>query len=269
MLCAIQDAIEAIVCNFPDNDGLNSAVGSPLSQDIQPLISSQLGDTIPQLLDKVTHPGLQRNLICALPARSPLTAYLQRHLALAFLLHPVSVDFPLAHTKVTDLLLEHLDRSSSFRVDRDTDYSLLAAQLTLLDIAIGPGLTTVPYQPLSSPTTSQADSSPIRAPLPATSEVKSFNSEVDTLARRVKLLGNSIVEVGAGDLSILETKDCIERLYARLEHAVRIGGKKVHDVFGNDADHTQSKVNKFFKKASKPTTPAPLNSIFDEGEDGA
>ena len=29
VLCAIQDAIEAIVCNFADNHILNSAVGSP------------------------------------------------------------------------------------------------------------------------------------------------------------------------------------------------------------------------------------------------
>ncbi|KAE8848049.1 hypothetical protein PTNB85_01892 [Pyrenophora teres f. teres] len=266
MLC--HDAIEALICNFADNHRLNSAVGSPLPKDVQSLISSQLSDIIPQLLVKVTHPMLQRNLIRAFPARSPLTAYLQRHLALAFLLYPVSVDVPLADPKVSDILLGHLDKSSGFRVDRDVDYSLLAAQLTLLDIAIGPGLSTVPYQPLLSPTPSQAGSSPIRALLPPTSEVKKFNNQVDTLARRIKLLGNSIVEVGTGDLSILEAKDCIERLVARLEHSVRIGGKKVHNVFGTDEDDTQPKLNKFFKKALKPTTPTPLHSIFDEGEDG-
>ncbi|KAA8618411.1 hypothetical protein PtrV1_07840 [Pyrenophora tritici-repentis] len=269
VLCAIQDAIEALVCHFADNYRLNSAVGSPLLQDVQSLISSQLSDIIPQLLAKVTHPTLQRNLICAFPARSPLTAYLQRHLALAFLVHPVSVDVPLADPKVSDILLDHLDKSPDFRVNRDVDYSLLAAQFTLLDIAIGPGLSTVPYQPLLSPTPSQAGSSPTRALLPATSEVKNFNNQVDTLARRIKLLGNSIIEIGAGDLSILETKDCIERLVARLEHSVRIGGKKVHNVFGTDEDNTQSKLNKFFKKALKPTTPTPLQSIFDEGEGGA
>ncbi|KAG9384174.1 hypothetical protein A1F94_006085 [Pyrenophora tritici-repentis] len=269
VLCAIQDAIEALVCHFADNYRLNSAVGSPLLQDVQSLISSQLSDIIPQLLAKVTHPTLQRNLICAFPARSPLTAYLQRHLALAFLVHPVSVDVPLADPKVSDILLDHLDKSPDFRVNRDVDYSLLAAQFTLLDIAIGPGLSTVPYQPLLSPTPSQAGSSPTRALLPATSEVKNFNNQVDTLARRIKLLGNSIIEIGAGDLSILETKDCIERLVARLEHSVRIGGKKVHNVFGTDEDNTQSKLNKFSKKALKPTTPTPLQSIFDEGEGGA
>jgi len=212
---------------------------------------------------------LQRNLIRALPSRSPLTAYMQRHLALEFLLYPISVDVPLTDPKVSGLLLDYLDKLSSFRVDRNVDYGLLAAQLTLLDTAIGPGLLTVPYQPLSSPTTSQAGSSPITAPLPATSEVQNFNSQVDTLARQIKILGNSIVEVGAGDLSILEAKDRVERLCARLEHAVRIGGKKLYNVFGNDEDHTQPKVNKFFKKTSKSTTPTPLHSIFDEDEDGA
>ncbi|KAI4632360.1 uncharacterized protein J4E87_001832 [Alternaria ethzedia] len=239
----------------------------PLQHDTQALISSQLSDVISQLLVKVTHPLLQRNLVCSFPATSPLTAYLQRHLALALLVYPVPVDVELSDPKLPDMIHQYLDKSSNFRIDKDTDYEHLTARLTLLDIAIGPGLLNVPYQPLSSPTTSETGSSPVRAPVPASSEVKDFNNEVDALARQFQLLSNSIVEAGAAvDLTIMDAKDSIERLRARLEHAVRIGGKKVYNVFGDEDEHTKPNLRRFFKSTSKD---APKKSIFDEQDDVA
>ena len=269
---AIRTAIDAIICNFADNRKLTSAVGSPPPhEDVQSLIAFQLSELVPQLLTKITHPMLQRNLICAWPTSSPLTAYLQRHLALSFLVYPTMVHVPLADPTVPDFIRKHLNRSSEFRIDNDTNYGHLAARLTLLDIAIGPGLLTVPYQPLSSPTPSQAGSSPVRAPIPASSEIKHFNKEIDALTRQIKLLGNSIVEAAAVmDMSILESKDTVERLCARLEHAVRIGGKKTHNVFGGDEEQDkQLKVNRFFKKTWKTNTPPPPRGIFDDEDDAA
>jgi cytosine/adenosine deaminase-related metal-dependent hydrolase len=101
--------------------------------------------------------------------------------------------------------------------------------------------------------------------VPASSEVKVFNNEVDALARQFQLLGNSIVEAGAAvDLSIMDAKDSIERLRARLEHAVRIGGKKVHNVFGDEEQGIQPRVDKFFDKTSRK----PMGkSIFDAEDD--
>jgi hypothetical protein len=268
---AIQAAIDAIICNFADNRKLTSAVGSPPPQeDVQSLTASQLSEIVPQLLTKITHPILQRNLICAWPASSPLTAYLQRHLALSFLVYPTMVHVPLTDPTVPDFIRKHLIKSPGFRIHKDTDYGHLAARLTLLDLAIGPGLLTVPYQPLSSPAPSQAGSSPIRAPIPASSEIKHFNKEVDALTRQIKLLGNSIVEAGAVvDLTILESKDTIERLCARLEHAVRIGGKKTHNVFGDGGEGKQLRVNRFFKKTWKTNTPPPPRGIFDDEDEAA
>ncbi|KAJ4369077.1 hypothetical protein N0V83_006160 [Neocucurbitaria cava] len=272
VLSSIQDAIEAMICNFVDNHRLTAGVGcSPTQQNIQVLIFSQLSDAIPQLLSHITHPVLQRNLICALPASSPLTAYLQRHLALSFFLAPAVVDAPLADPKTPALVHKHLSTSPNFRINKDTDYGHLAARLTLLDIAIGPGFLSVPYQPLISPTLSPEDSSPVTAPYPVSSEVKDFNKVVDALATHIKLLGNSIVEGGAAlDLTILDVKDCVERLCARLEHAVRIGGKKAHNVFGNEDDDEdkQLKMNKFFFKTRKTaTSTAQHDSIFDKDVD--
>jgi hypothetical protein len=182
------------------------------------------------------------------------------------LVYPTLVNnVPLADPKVPDIIHQHIANASGFRINKDTDYDHLTARLALLDVTIGPGPLDVPYQPLTSPATSEAGSSPVRAPVPASSEVKVFNNEVDALARQFQLLGNSIVEAGAAvDLSIMDAKDSIERLRARLEHAVRIGGKKVHNVFGDEEQGTQPRVDKFFDKTSRK----PMGkSIFDAEDD--
>ncbi|USP81094.1 hypothetical protein yc1106_08368 [Curvularia clavata] len=270
ILQAVQDTMEAIMCNFADNTRLISGVGGPpTQQDVQFLIASQLNDFTTQLLTKVTHPVLQRNLTCALPAKCPLTAYLQRYLALSFLVHPAPVNMPLTDQKAHDLVLEHVAESPDFFVNKNTDYDHLAARLALLDIAIGPGLLTVPYQPLPSSTHASVGSSPVQAPVPASSEVRQFNEQIDALAQQIKLLGNSIVEAGAVvDITILETKNSVERICARLEHASRIGGKKVHNVFGSEEEDAQLRLNRFFKKKTgRPSPSVSSGGIFNQDED--
>lgn len=252
VLDTMRGAIEAITCNFIDNKKLVSG----------------LSHVIPRILSQIKDPVLQQKLVYALPARSPLTAYLQRYLALSFLLFPQVVDMPLIDPKIPQMIHKHLDTAPQFRINKRTNYSHLVARTILLDIAIGPGPLSVPYQPLVSPAPSHAESSPIMAPFPDSSEVKEFNEEIDALAQHIKMLGNSVVEAGAVvDLSILEAKDATERLCARLEHAVRLGGKKVHNPFGDDDDEErQTKLNKFFLKPKKPSTTAP-RGIFDSGDD--
>lgn len=190
-------------------------------------------------------------------------------MALSFLLYPKVLNLPLADSNIPDIIHKHLDASPHFQINKRTDFGHLTARLTLLDVALGPGLLSVPYQPLISPTPSAAGSSPITAPIPDTSELKDFNATIDGLAHHVKFLGNSIVEAGAVvDLSILEAKDSMERLCARLEYAVRIGGKKIHNPFGGDEDEAkQLRVSKFFFKSRKPATPAPIRGIFDDEDD--
>jgi hypothetical protein len=269
ILSSVQDALEATLCNFVDNRKLVQGVGSPKPQDeVQSLIASQLSDVLPQLLSRVTHPVLQRDLVCALPAKSPLTAYFRRHLALSFLVHPDIVDLPLADSQMSTFLHKLLQSSQHFRINKDTDYRFLTARMTLLDVAIGPGLSIVPYQPLVSPAPSRSGSSPIMAPVPGSDEVKDFNKEVDALAQRIKLLGNSIMEAGAvADLTILDAKDSVERLCSRLEHAVRIGGKKMHDVFGDEEDEKQLKVMEIFRKVAKARKSTAPGGIFDNDDD--
>lgn len=264
-LDALQYAIEAIIRNFVDNHKLIQGVGNPQQkEDAQSLIALQLSGLLPQLLARITHPSLQHNLVNALPAKSPVTAYFRRHLALSFLLHPNTLELPLAHPQIPLLIHKHLETSPHFRINKETNYRFFVARMTLLDIAIGPGPLSVPYQPLVSPASSRSGSPSIEPPFPASSEVKNFNKEVDALAKHIKVVGNSIMEAGAvADLTILEAKDCVERLCARLEHAVRIGGKKLYDMFGinNDDQGKQHNIKDMFSKKARP-----VPNIFDNEE---
>ncbi|KAF3008760.1 hypothetical protein E8E13_010161 [Curvularia kusanoi] len=262
---SVQNAMEAIICQYDDNRKLTSGVGSPPMDEIPSLITSQLTYVIPKLLSRIRNPLLQINLIDAFPTRSPLTAYLQRHLALSFLLHPDSVNLPLADPRLPALIHRNLETSSNWHMNKDTNYSFVAARIALLDVAIGPGPLTVPYLPLTSPPSSERGSLSPSVPTPASPVLREFNEEVDALAQHIKLLGNSINETGAAlDLTILKAKERCERVFWRLQHAVRIGGKKEENVFGNSEDAKQLKVRRFFNPLPKKS--APGKSIF--GPDG-
>ncbi|KAF2689501.1 hypothetical protein K458DRAFT_384140 [Lentithecium fluviatile CBS 122367] len=253
ILHALQDSIEALMCSITDNRNL----------------ASLLSDSTTLILARIRHPVLQRNLVCSLPTKSPLAAYFQRHLALSFLLYPKPLGAALDSPEVSTLIFTHLEDSPDFRVTKGSNYMSLAARLTLLDVAIGPGLTTVPYYPLTSPGTSREGSSPITAPGPQSSEEKTFNNSVGELAHQIMVLSQSIVETGnMTDLSRLEAKDYSERLIHRLENAVRIGGKKLINIFSDDDQVNGARMMSQwlgFKGISR--SPAPLLTTEASGTD--
>ncbi|PSN69148.1 hypothetical protein BS50DRAFT_333496 [Corynespora cassiicola Philippines] len=234
ILITTQAAIEAILCNIPDNTQL----------------SSVLNDLVPSILSRVTHPILQYNIVRSLPTRSPLSAYFQRHLALAFLLFPEELTVPLESPRVLKIIHQHLQKASGFKIDKKTDYLSLAAQFSLLDITIGPGLASVPFLPLTDPEFSTGDSSPITAPAPLSSDERDFNTQVDLLAKHIKIVSNQIKEAGAmSDLARLDAKDCSERLCHRLENAVRIGGRKPNNPFAiDDGEQSRKLLNKWLSR---------------------
>ena len=89
-----------------------------------------------------------------------MTAYLQRHLTLSFLLQPTAIEVPLHDAEIAVLISEYLQNSPHFHIHKKTDYTHLAARLEMLDIAIGPGLSvrvskgktaTIPYFSVTSP----------------------------------------------------------------------------------------------------------------------
>lgn len=97
----------------------------------------------------------------------------------------------------------------------------------------------VPYQPLISPSASPElhGISFASALAPPSTDVQKFNEEVDALAKQIRVLANGINVAGAiSDLSRLTANDCCDRVCTRLENAVRIGGRKIRNVFGGEEE---------------------------------
>jgi hypothetical protein len=163
------------------------------------------------------------------------------------------LQYPLSSPNIPLLIHNHLESSPHFKITRDIDYISLAARISLLDIGIGPGPLSVPYQPPSTLAEPESQEPP---PLEWDSaEETAFNKEVDELANHIKLLSNGIQEVGGiDDMTRLDAKDCFDRLYHRLEDAVRIGGRKSTNVFKNN-NSTQAGSRKLFQKWFGPKLP--------------
>ncbi|KAF2708281.1 hypothetical protein K504DRAFT_503463 [Pleomassaria siparia CBS 279.74] len=222
VLHAVQDTIELIMCSI---------------SDIQ--LTPILTEIVPLLLERITHPILQNKLVSSLPIKSPLAAYFQRDLALAMLIHPTPLQIPLSSPQFTLLINDHLRTSPHFKITTETNYVDLAARISLLDTAIGPGPLTVPYQSPSGPT--ETEELPVATD--RSLEGVAFNKEVDALVKIVKQFSNGIHEVGAiDDLTRLDAKDCCERLYHRLENAVRIGGRRKTNIFDAEDQTAPKKV---------------------------
>lgn len=214
-----------------------------------------LNDLVPGLVPRITNPILQQNLILSLPTKSPLTASLQRHLALAFLLHPAPLKVSLDDPRILEMIHDLLQRSPHFIIKskRDTNYTAFAARMVLLDIGIGPGLGGVPYPRPVVPDNDDSETPLFPKFRGFTAEEISFNKEVDDLARHVKIVGNQIIETGAlSDLTILQAKETNEKLFHRLENSVRIGGPKKRDPFGDDDEKPTQASKNIFLKYLKP-----------------
>jgi hypothetical protein len=240
-------ATEAIVCGISMGE-LTPVVSETLAEARDCPNECQLRNIVPRLLEQIQHPVLQKKLVSTMPCRSPLTASLQRYLALAFLLYPVTLDVPLTDPTLTKLIHEHLKSSPHFAITKETDYSCLAARMSLLDIAIGPGFGTVPYHPLVDISVSQLSSEALRKNTPKTEEDKAFNQSIDTLAWHAKFISDNIVETGAmGDFTRVDAKDASERLSHRLESVVRIGGRVRKGIFDGE-DKQQAMLAPFLSK---------------------
>ncbi|ORY12340.1 hypothetical protein BCR34DRAFT_303778 [Clohesyomyces aquaticus] len=238
ILHLLQDTIESIVCSIPPQQ-----------------LASVLNDFIPLLLARISHPVLQNNLVQSLPTNTPLTTHLQRHLALAFLIYPKQLIVPPTDPSLPVLISEHIRDSPDYVLHKQTNYSFLTARLALLDIGIGPGLTTVPFTPALVSTPVPGDSSVVStaAPTPIflSPEQLAFNKHVDNLADLVKDISNRIVEDGAmSDMTRLDAKDASERLYHRLNGAVRIGGPLKWNIFESEEMKTRAEkpLSRFFKR---------------------
>lgn len=136
-----------------------------------------------------------------------------------------------------------LERDSAYRVSERTDYALLSARISILDVAIGPGfadfatlLTT--SRPTSEESTKSAHLSTALLKAPPTPAEVAFNAGVDAVLGALKRISSEIRDAGAAHMKRTECKTAIERLVVRLEFAVRTRPRPRSTVFGRSVmDH--------------------------------
>ncbi|KAF2810296.1 uncharacterized protein BDZ99DRAFT_462883 [Mytilinidion resinicola] len=237
---------------------LHTIIQDTIKVFLESISEAELGQCLQQIINNlitaVEDPVLQDQLVTALPTSSPLTHRFQRRLALGFFLHPTPVTESLASAALPAIIHDHLSTSPDLQITRDFSYTSLGARMSLLDKAIGPGFSTLPFlaappTPASSSTEPSTSNTNANTPLPPSPEEKAFNESVDLLAARIKLLSNRITDASTSGMDRCEAKSVCQRLHYRLEGAVRTRGRRIKGVFG-DGDEDEGKMifKRFFQK---------------------
>lgn len=229
---AIEHSIEALIESITDCD---------LDRSLRQISSN--------LVAAVQIPIFQDRLVTSMPCTTPLAHQFQRYVALSFFLSPTPLTEPLTSAALPSIIHTHLSTSPNFQVTPETSYHDLGARISLLDRAIGPGFSALTFLPnkISSP-----NASLVPTPNPGTlqsKEEKAFNESVDMLASSVKWVSNRIIDGRATDMSRCEAKSVCERLYYRLDSAVRTRARRQRGVFGGDGGEGEQRVlGKWFKR---------------------
>ncbi|KAI9838892.1 MAG: hypothetical protein M1819_004100 [Sarea resinae] len=196
VLVAIEDALTLLIGAVPERE-----VEDSLSRVGRILVSF------------VQDPPMRYRLICSLPAFPSRHHTFRRRLALTYFFN----DDLNYLTKPLDSLLRLPDIITyllrpSFCISKDTNYSELAALISILDIGIDDG---------ACPSTTSR----------TIEEEDDFNSDVDELARSVKRIFTSIVDTGASHMPRTVAKEVLERVHYRLVYAVRTKEKAKKSIF--------------------------------------
>jgi len=138
--------------------------------------------------------------------------------------------------------MTHLKTSPHYITNENTDYTVVAARIGILDIAIGPGFSSFAFlvptpshgersQDLAKP---NHNSDPSKAYLPSdeSDTEPTFNAHIDSLTTALRALASRIRDAGAAHMRRTECKTAIERLVVRLEFAARTKPKPRRGVFG-------------------------------------
>lgn len=138
---------------------------------------------------------------------------------------------------------DHLDlweitkrlNEQKFKISRDTDHHELAALISILDIAIDNGQST-------------------GSNLNDTVLESEFNTDVDELADRIKVIWSSINDGGASFMSRIDAKEVMEGLRNRLIYGVRTKLKPKQSIFDSVPDDIEgvrkqsAMMSKYFKR---------------------
>ncbi|KAK3298310.1 uncharacterized protein B0H64DRAFT_71876 [Chaetomium fimeti] len=184
------------------------------------------------------------NAISSVPPLHTKLIELRRRLALVFVFDDPRRAFSSPEdTFSIRSIIDRLEQADEFIVDRtNTDYVELLALSEMLSVAVGDG------SPPAENTSPEA--------------VKQYNTDVDELSRRIKLLWSNIHEQGAAYMSRLEVRVQLRDFERKLQHVVRTRPRPKEDIFGlnpteDDLERPKQQqfMKRFLKKGPPPKTP--------------
>jgi len=193
--------------------------------------------------ETITSPILRNQLISALPRCSQRTHLFRRRLSLSFALETSQhIEKPMANSKLTDHILLNLTKSPLFRISPSTNYRVLSARFTMLDVAIDAGFSDFAwYRGSTQPSREEREME------------KQFNVGVDMLAQEIRETMARIVDAGMTSLRRTEAKAAAQRLEQRLTCAVRTREKAARDWFSEGKEDVVRRefMEKWFKLEGK------------------
>ena len=180
----------------------------------------------------IDHPVLIDRLLHDLPISHRRLARYRRELASAYVSGSGLLGIPhLSSPEWWSTLQKVLRSSGHYSIHEKTDYVLIRARISVLDVAIGAGYSTFAF--LSAESESLQSHVP-EATIGSDSE-QSFNSSVDGLTTYLRTMLSNIRDAGAAHMRRTECKSAIDRLVVRLEYAVRTRPRPKKDVFGRNS----------------------------------
>ncbi|KAK4991261.1 hypothetical protein LTR66_006593 [Elasticomyces elasticus] len=255
LLDAIEDAIAAVVDSMPDAEMENT------TESIANLVRTS-----------IPHPTLQHTVLTSVPSFTARLHAMKRQLALEFVLGNAE-DRAEGHgsRQPTDVglfddlgvLLDKLE----YAINEQTDYAVLAARISMMDIAISAGFSKPAFvaTTASLPRTKNSDTdtepelersgsekpvnrflrASVSALPPPSPEEQAFNLAVDSLVQHLRQTASQIRDSGASHMRRTEAKSALEGLACRLEYAVRTRPKPKKGVFGSAAQGQESSMARF------------------------
>ena len=176
---------------------------------------------------------LRLQLLQMLPAYSSRLILLRQRLALSFFFQdPHYLNKPDEQLVDLKTITHHL-QTPQFTINHATDFSDLAASISILSIGLDCG------DPPPSPCTKE--------------EEKAFNKDVDVLALKVNAMFKDIVDTGAAQMKRTEAKEVLEGFQRRLEYVVRTKPKPKKLIFGDSVVDPLQENIKAYMESGKPT----------------
>ncbi|KAK1825090.1 hypothetical protein LTR12_000378 [Friedmanniomyces endolithicus] len=218
-----------------------------LLEDLEPTELDSVCDYVKnRLFPPNQHPNiLLCHLVASLPASSLNAHYLRRRLAL-YCATESSSTTPLTSPTWFRTLTKRLRTAPEYTISNSTNYALLYALISVLDLALDAGFSDFCFpNPTTTPPIVPSVTEPHRTSHPlfafyntsaASSKIpeeeRAFNSHVDALVAQLKFMASRVRNSGAAHMTRMEAKEALERVIVRAEWGLRTRGKGRREVFG-------------------------------------